>query len=253
MINKRAKNFCWEKSDVFKGKKIFIIGSAPDPKIDYEYVKDHVWVTMKGSGWAIKNIWGIDRIPDYCYLPGHQEHRFSPEMYQQIEAKTIIFLVPDEELWCYDVPDWYIKDDFENPRNKEEYYRSKGVKFDNYVSIPIIDTAAGFRKLVESNFFTHARQYYTINTSIGAGLIAHLCYCGAEEIVISGMSIEKKREHSYSGRGLSNGQLVGLHKGQDFLTFVTLRKIGCNLKTFEPELNRRTGIPLVGNGVTAGS
>ena len=63
-------------TEQFKGKKIFLLCSAPDPKINHEKVKDHTWVTVKGSGWAIDNIWNIDRIPDYTFMTGHHRHKF---------------------------------------------------------------------------------------------------------------------------------------------------------------------------------
>lgn len=231
-------------TEQFKGKKIFLLGSAPDPKIDYEKVKDHVWITMKGSGWAIENCWGIDRIPDYLFMTGHHLTVFNDEMWPKLHAKTLVHLIATNSLRGLMDPDKKeILLDDDTHEGMYEFYKEKGVKFDDLFMLSIIDAAEGMRQLVESNFFIKTRRYLKENLSLGVGTLCYILLSGAEEVVISGISIDKGL-HSYSGRDLTSGQLLGLHLGEDMIALTLLKKFGWNVKTFEPELNRVCGIPM---------
>ncbi len=241
---RKEQEFMLMKNE-FTGKKVFFIGSAPDPKINYELVKDHIWVTTKGSGWCIENVWGLDRVPDYNFFTGHHVKRFTDEMYKQIKCKNFVYLVPTNTLWDNKIPFWYEKNDEFNREKLEKQFRDLGCQFDNFYVMHIVDTAEGYRRLVETQYFVKNGKYFGENISIGTGMIAYFLLCGAEEVVISGMSIEKIK-HSYSDRGLNVRQNPNRHAGEDMATYTILLKTGHNIKTFEPELYRRVRMPLLG-------
>jgi hypothetical protein len=227
---------------LFEGKKVFIICSAPDPKIDYEKVKDHVWVCLKGSGWSIENEWKLDRVPDVTYMVDHLNYRLEP-MFKHLKTKTLVHFLSSSALidpFANVSTEYVIKQDIEDV---ESFYKEMGMQFEEIKLGTINIPAFSFRSMVEANYFIHAGQFFADNVSFGIGVTCLAFDAGATEVVLSGLSI-KKGKHSYSGRDLTKNQVYGLHRSEDSLSLRILHQTGYDVKTFEPELNRVCGIPM---------